>query len=43
MFFDRTLSAKLDSLIYLIEHEPHRLIRWLLRRYKAALESRVMR
>lgn len=43
MFFDRTLSSRLDALIYLVEHEPRRVIRILLRCYKAALEARVMR
>jgi hypothetical protein len=41
--FDRTTSAKLDSLLYLIEHEPRRIIRWALCLYKRALESRVTR
>lgn len=41
--FNHSLSAKLDSVLYLIEHEPRRVIRWLLRCYKAALEGRVVR
>lgn len=41
--FNHSLSHQLDSVLYLIEHENRRPIRWLLRCYKAALESRVLR
>lgn len=41
--FDRTLSAKLDCLIYLLDLEPRRAIRMLLRAYKRQLEAGVPR
>jgi hypothetical protein len=41
--FDRTVSTRLDCLIWLLEHEPHRVIRWLLRAYKSAVEGQVAR
>ncbi len=39
--FDRTHATRLDCLIWLIEHEHRRLIRWLLHGYKALVESQV--
>jgi hypothetical protein len=39
--FNHSLSHQLDALIYLIEHENRRFVRWVLRCYKATLESRV--
>jgi hypothetical protein len=41
--FDRSLSHRLDALIFLVEHENRRFVRWLLRCYKSALESQVQR
>jgi hypothetical protein len=41
--FDRSLSHRLDALIFLVEHENRRFIRWLLRCYKSELEGQVQR
>lgn len=40
--FDRTHSARLDALIFLVEHENRRFFRWLLRTYKRVLEAGVL-
>jgi hypothetical protein len=39
--FDRSHSHRLDCVIWLLDHEPHRVIRWLLSCYRAMLESGV--
>jgi len=39
--FDRTHSTRLDCIQWLLDHRPPWLVRLVLRRYKAALESRV--
>ena len=41
--FDYTLICQLDAVSWLLDHESHRFIRWLLRRYKRTLESGVSR
>jgi hypothetical protein len=41
--FDRTRSHLLDAVIFLIDHRPPLLVRFVLRRWKAVLESGGMR
>ena len=40
--FNRSASAKLDSIVFLLDHNPPWLVRVVLRAYKRALERAIL-